>query len=154
MNLETQFTSSRIPSKIDAPSLSDLHYRFSKLDEELLEELFRKLLEEYKQRYFFIEQVIGKIKNAYGMLEKTKSYEMARKYIWAKMILYNWAMIFLTYWLVRMRFVFGAYHHLPGIFRTHSHPIVRLRDSRFQRRKRDDSKPLARAYRKDGVDIT
>ncbi len=32
--------------------------------------------EEYKQSCF-IEQVIGKIKNAYGMLERTKSYEMA-----------------------------------------------------------------------------
>ncbi len=32
--------------KIDAPSLSDLHYRFSKLDEKLLKKLFEKLLEE------------------------------------------------------------------------------------------------------------
>ena len=51
--------------------------------------------EEYKQRYF-IERVIGKIKNAYGRLERTKSYDMAKKYIWAKVILYNWAMIFTT----------------------------------------------------------
>ena len=33
---------------------------------------------EYRQR---IEQVIGKIKNVYGRLERTKSYEMAKKYI-------------------------------------------------------------------------
>ena len=65
--------------------------------------------EEYKQRYF-IEQVIGKIKNAYGRLERTKSYEMARKHIWAKMILYNWAMIFLSYYLMQMLFVYGAYY--------------------------------------------
>ena len=64
--------------------------------------------EEYKQRYF-IEQVIGKIKNAYGRLERTKSYDMARKHIWAKMILYNWAMIFLSYWLMQMHFVYGPY---------------------------------------------
>ncbi len=66
-----------------------------------------KRREEYKQRYF-IE--LWKIKNAYGRLERTKSYEMAKKYIWAKMILYNWAMIFLSYWLMQMRFVYEAYH--------------------------------------------
>ena len=55
---------------------------------------------EYRQR---IKQVIGKIKKAYRRLERTKSYEMAN--IWAKVILYNWAMIFLSYWLVRMCFV-------------------------------------------------
>ena len=32
--------------KIDAPSLSDLHYRFSKLDEKILKKLFEKLPDE------------------------------------------------------------------------------------------------------------
>ncbi len=64
--------------------------------------------QEYRQSYF-IEQVIGKIKNAYGGLERTKSYEMARKHIWAKMVLYNWVMIFLSYWIMRVRF----YHQYP-----------------------------------------
>ncbi|HEY8542247.1 MAG TPA: transposase [Pseudothermotoga sp.] len=44
--------------------------------------------EKYRERYI-VEQVIGKIKNAYGGCESTKSFEMAMKSIWAKVILYN-----------------------------------------------------------------
>jgi len=45
--------------------------------------------------------VIGKIKNAYGQWEGTKSLEMAKKGIWAKVIAYNWVQVmnFLCFFL-------------------------------------------------------
>ena len=69
-------------------------------------ELYEEHRELYKERGM-VERLIGKIKNAYGRLERVKSYEMAKKYIWA---IYNWAMNFLSYCLMQMRFVYAAYH--------------------------------------------
>ncbi|RKX45550.1 MAG: hypothetical protein DRP27_03895, partial [Thermotogae bacterium] len=51
--------------------------------------------EKYKDRYV-VEQVIGKMKNAYGQWERTESLEMAKKSVGAQVIAYNrvQAMIF------------------------------------------------------------
>jgi len=48
--------------------------------------------ERYKMRYI-VEQVIGKIKNAYGRCEGTKKLELAIKYVWTKFIAYNYCIL-------------------------------------------------------------
>jgi hypothetical protein len=56
---------------------------------------------------YIVEQVIGKIKNAYGSSESTRSYDMAVKMVLVKMIVYNWAfLIFLLLLWSRLSHVF------------------------------------------------
>ena len=59
----------------------------------------KKLYEEHRELYKergMVERLIGKIKNAYGAIERARRFDMAVRYIWAKMILYNWAILFLA----------------------------------------------------------
>lgn len=60
--------------------------------------------ESYRERYV-VEQVIGKIKNAYGRCESTKSYEMAVKSVMVKMIMYNWVKVIFLFSIIRIAFL-------------------------------------------------
>ncbi|WP_157723300.1 transposase [Pseudothermotoga thermarum] len=77
-----------------------------------VKEMYETNREKYKERYV-VEQVIGKIKNAYGRCEGTKSMQMAKKRIWVKMILYNWVkVIFLLLFIRRVYFCRGLFETL------------------------------------------
>jgi len=54
--------------------------------------LYRREKGVYKRRYI-VEQVIGKVKNAYGRCEGAKRLELAVKYVWIKFIAYNYCVL-------------------------------------------------------------
>jgi len=60
--------------------------------------------ERYRERYV-VEQVIEKIKNAYGRCEGTKSFEMAVKSVMVKMIVYNWVRVIFLFAMIRRAFL-------------------------------------------------
>ncbi|RKX53685.1 MAG: hypothetical protein DRP30_03990, partial [Thermotoga sp.] len=70
-----------------------------------------------------VEQVIGKIKNAYGQGESVKGLEVAKKEVWVKGIAYNWAqaIIFFCFccWLYET-FIFFLTLSPQGFF-EHTH---------------------------------
>jgi hypothetical protein len=69
--------------------------------------VYKSNREKYRDRYI-VEQVIGKIKNAYGSSESTRSYDMAVKMVWVKMIMFNWAFLI---------FLLLLWSHLLLVFR-------------------------------------
>ena len=78
--------------KVIVPIKDTLHTKVRNPIRKKVKQMYEENKEKYKNRYI-VEQVIGKIKNAYGQWEETKSLEMAKKSVWAKIIAYNWVQV-------------------------------------------------------------
>jgi hypothetical protein len=74
------------------PVRDTLHTKMKDPIRKRARKVYKSNREKYRQRYI-VEQVIGKIKNAYGSSERTRSYDMAVKMVWVKMIMFNWAIV-------------------------------------------------------------
>jgi len=60
-----------------------LHTRVRNPTWKKIKRMYEENKEKYQDRYV-VEQVIGKMKNAYGQWERTKSQEMAKKSVGAQ----------------------------------------------------------------------
>ncbi|WP_457643324.1 transposase [Persephonella sp.] len=72
-----------------------------------LMELYEENRDIYKERYR-VEQLIGKVKNAYGDRDNTKSYELACVFVLMRFLLYNTALL-LALFILLLRFFKQAY---------------------------------------------
>ena len=107
--------------RVIVPIKDTLHTRVRDPIRKKVKRMYEENKEEYRNRYI-VEQVIGKIKNAYGQWEGTKSLEMAKKSIWAKVIAYNWVQVmnffvFLLRWMTILHA--GLLRYASRNFRTH-----------------------------------
>ncbi len=116
--------------RVIVPIKDTLHTRVRDPIRKKVRRMYEESKEEYRNRYI-VEQVIGKIKNAYGQWEGTKSLEMAKKSIWAKVIAYNWVQVmnffvFLLRWMTILHV--GLLHYASRYFRTHSKELEKCGD--------------------------
>ena len=63
-------------------------------------EIYKRERGIYKKRYI-VEQVIGKVKNAYGRCEGARKLENAIKFVWMKFIAYNYWVLIRSYFICR-----------------------------------------------------
>jgi len=66
-----------------------------------LKEIYEKHGDVYRDRYR-VEQFIGKVKNAYGDRDNTRSYDLACVFVLMRFLLYNIALLLALFiWLIR-----------------------------------------------------
>jgi len=94
--------------EVIVPVRDGLHKRVRNPLRKIVKWMYENGREKYKDRYV-VEQVIGKIKNAYGQWESVKGLEMAKKEVWVKVIAYNWAQA-----IIFFVFVAGYMRHLSS----------------------------------------